>query len=117
MSLRTTFLNVGRTATRAFGDIPENCTFHKQLYGADGQPSGTQTLTDLKAFRMDFTTEKVDNVTILKQDRQYLIAAYYFGGVEPKEDDILDFGGDEQWTVHLVQTDPAGASHLLHCRK
>jgi len=120
MGLREVFAKAARTAVLAFDDVPENCTFHKIAYDpTSGQATGADafTIRNCKAIRQDFVTEKIDNSNILKEDRQYILPAIYLGGVEPKEDDTLDFGGDEIWTVHIVSTDAAGAAHLLHCRK
>jgi hypothetical protein len=120
MGLRNVFARAARSVVLAFGDVPENCTFRKIGYDSTtGQATGSDsvTITGCKVVRQDFVTEKVDNSNILKDDRQYLLPAIYLGGVEPKEDDKLDFGGDEVWTIHIVDTDEAGATHLLHCRK
>lgn len=113
------FVDLASTIMGVAGDIPEICTVHMLAYDDDGQATGDDlvTITGVRAFREDYTVEKVDNQTVLRNDRQYLIAAKDLGAEVPEEDDLLDFGGGEFWTIVRVETDPAEATYTLQCRK
>lgn len=118
MGLRETFHAGALAAMNAAGNVAETCTFHRRDYDLiTGQPSGETTIPNLRVILQTFEVTKVDNSAVLKTDRQYLAVARDLGTIEPTEDDWLDFGNGETWTVKRVEPDPAKASFLMQVRK
>ncbi len=119
MGLKEIFQNAARTAINATGNVPETCTYHELAYDEKGQATGADatTIIGLRAIREALSVDKVDNSTVLANDRLYLVAALDMGDVVPGEDDLVEFADGSVWTIKRVETDAAGATHLLQVRR
>jgi hypothetical protein len=106
------------TAFRIAGTIPEACTLCKLAYDAQGQGTGGYAAAvSFRALRETYSHEKIDNVNVLAQDRLYLVPMLDLNGLVPIEDDLLDFGNNDLWTIKRVSTDPATATYSLQVRR
>lgn len=125
MGLKEAFQSVARTAIKSFGNVREEVTYRSWS-------STTFDTNDLKVTRgmtekkvsgiwLDFTTDEIDNVNVLAQDRIFLVArkdlTEQFGSsFEPHHNDQIQRSSDERWEVVRIERDPAEALYELQVR-
>lgn len=125
MGLKAAFQSAAQTAVKAFGDLPEEVTYRSwgsTSYDLDTR-AVTQTMTEkkIKGIWEDFTTDEIDNVNVLAQDRLFIMAGKDFtdkfgSSAVPHPIDQIQRGSSERWEVVRIERDPADASYVLQVR-
>lgn len=125
MSLKSTFQNAAQAAIKAFSDVREEVTYRawsSTTYNLDTREvTVTPTEKKLKGIWEDFTTDEIDNVNVLVQDRLFILSGKDFtdmfgSGTAPHPLDQIQRGSDERWQVVRIERDPADASYALQVR-